>query len=122
MSFAVLTTKEEAVRRLGVLLLCALAFPASAHAWTWPVNGQVIRGFSFDRQHPYAAGQHRGIDVSAATGEPVRAPAEGVVSFAGTVPNGGRTISIQTPSATTVTLLHLGAIAVTRGAHVDEGS
>jgi Peptidase family M23 len=111
------------VRRLGVLLLCALALPAaSARAWTWPVEGQVVRGFNFDRAHPYAGGQHRGIDVSAAIGAPVLAPAEGVVSFAGTVPSGGKTISIQTPFATTVTLLHLGSIGVTRGALVNEGS
>jgi hypothetical protein len=111
------------LRRLGVLLLCALALPAaSARAWTWPVDGQVVRGFNFDRAHPYAGGQHRGIDVSAAIGAPVLAPAEGVVSFAGTVPSGGKTISIQTPFAATVTLLHLGSIGVTRGALVNEGS
>jgi hypothetical protein len=104
------------------LLLCALALPTSARAWTWPVDGPVVRGFDFDRGHPYAAGQHRGVDISAARGAPVLAPAEGVVSFAGTVPSGGRTISIETPSGTTVTLLHLGSIGVKRGAHVDEGA
>src|SRR5919204_3325513 len=122
-TFAFLTTKEASVRRLGVLLLCALAFPAaSARAWTWPVNGQVVRPFNFDRAHPYAAGQHRGIDVSAAVGAPVVAPAEGAITFAGTVPSGGKTVSIQTPFGTTVTLLHLGAIGVTRGAVIAEGS
>jgi hypothetical protein len=111
------------VRRLGVLVLCALALPVgSARAWTWPVDGQVLRGFDFDRAQPYAGGQHRGIDVSAALGAPVLAPAEGVVSFAGTVPGGGRTISIQTPSAKTVTLLHLGSLEVKRGSPVAEGS
>ena len=35
------------------------------------------------------AGQHRGIDIGAGAGEPVLAPAAGVVSFAGTVPIGG---------------------------------
>jgi hypothetical protein len=86
------------------------------------VDGQVLRGFNFDHDHPYAAGQHRGIDISAAVGAFVLAPAEGVVSFAGTVPNSGRTVSIQTPSGTTVTLLQLGAIEVRRGARVNEGS
>ena len=111
------------MRRLGVLLLCALALPvSSARAWTWPVNGQVIRVFNFDRAHPYAGGQHRGVDISAESGAAVIAPAEGLVSFAGTVPGGGRTVSIQTPFGTTVTLLHLGSVAVARGMLVNEGS
>jgi hypothetical protein len=111
------------VRRFGVLILCALALPVgTARAWTWPVEGLVARGFSFDHDHPYAAGQHRGIDVLALIGENVLAPATGIVSFAGTVPSGGKTISIQTPSGTTVTLLHLGSIAVRRGSRVDEAS
>ena len=50
------------MRRFAVLLsLCAVALPVSAAgAWTWPVDGPVLRPFSFDRAHPYAAGQHRG--------------------------------------------------------------
>ena len=88
------------MRRLAVLILCACALPVSvAQAWTWPVDGPVLRPFSFDRAHPYAGGQHRGLDIGAATGTPVVAPTDGVVSFAGTVPSGGKTISIQTPSA-----------------------
>ena len=111
------------MRRLGVLLLCALALPvASARAWTWPLDGQVLRGFDFDRAHPYAGGQHRGIDIAASVGAPVLAPAEGVVSFAGTVPTGGKTISIQTPFGKTVTLQRLGSLRVTRGQTVGEGS
>src|SRR5262245_47781571 len=109
------------MRRLGVLILCALALPVgTARAWTWPVDGAVLRGFSFDHDHPYAAGEHRGIDIRAVVGEDVLAPAAGVVSFAGTVPSGGKTISIRTPSGRTITLLHLGSIGVRRGAPVDE--
>jgi methionyl aminopeptidase len=64
----------------------------------------VLRPFSFDRAHPYAAGQHRGVDIGAPTGSVVLAPAEGVVSFAGTVPGGGKTVSIQTLFGYTATL------------------
>src|SRR6266516_84712 len=112
------------VRRFAVLLiLCALALPvAAARAWTWPVDGPVLRPFSFDRAHPYAGGQHRGVDLGAPTGTPVLAPSEGVVSFAGTVPGGGKTVSIQTPSALTATLVHLGSIGVMRGTLVQEGA
>ena len=57
-----------------------------------------------------------------ATGAPVLAPAAGVVSFAGTVPTNGKTITIQTPSGLAVSLTHLGSIAVERNASVDEGA
>ena len=49
------------------------------------------------------------------------APAAGVVSFAGTVPVGGRTVSIQTADGYSVTVLHLGSVAVRRGASIAEG-
>ena len=82
------------------LLVCAaitaaLAVPASALGWAWPVQGPVLRPFLLG-DNPYAAGQHRGIDIGAPAGTPVLAPAAGVVSFTGTVPVGGRTVSLQT--------------------------
>jgi hypothetical protein len=110
------------VRRFALALIFVLIVPASARAWTWPVDGPVVRGFSFDPDHPYAGGQHRGIDIGASSGTAVRAPSAGTVTFAGTVPNSGKTISIETPSGYTATLLHLGSIAVSRNAHVDEGA
>ena len=112
------------MRRLGVLLIiCAWALPVSvARAWTWPVDGPVLRPFSFDHGHPYAPGQHRGIDLGAPSGSRVLAPADGVVSFAGTVPTGGKTVSIQTSFGYTATLVHLGSISVRRGALVGEAS
>ena len=57
------------MRRLAVLLVCACALPVSAaRAWTWPVDGPVLRPFSFDHAHPYAGGQHRGVDLGAPGG------------------------------------------------------
>ena len=80
------------MRRLGVLIVCVLVLPtAVARAWTWPVDGPVLRPFAFDSAHPYDGGQHRGIDIGAPSGAPVRSPADGLVAFAGTVPNGGKT-------------------------------
>ena len=111
------------MRRVVLVLVCAFALPVStARAWTWPVNGPVLRPFAFDHDSPYEVGQHRGIDIGASTGTPVLAPADGVVSFAGTVPTGGKTISIQTPYGYTATLLHLGSIGVKRGAAIREGA
>ena len=53
--------------------------------WTWPVGPVHDLGRSFQAPAgPYGAG-HRGIDVAAQPGTAVRAPADGVVSFAGVV-------------------------------------
>jgi hypothetical protein len=122
-SFSKLATRRKSVRRLAVLLVCVCALPVSpARAWTWPVDGPVLRPFSFDHAHPYAGGQHRGVDLGAPAGTQVLAPTGGIVSFAGTVPTGGKTVSIETPLGYTATLVHLGSIGVKRGAPVGEGS
>jgi hypothetical protein len=109
------------VRLAALSALLVLAVPPAASGWTWPVDGPVLRPFSFGSD-PYAAGQHRGIDIGAPSGTPVRAAAGGVVSFAGTVPNGGKTVTIQTSSGYAVTLVHLGSIRVLRGTTVEEGA
>ncbi len=108
-------------RLLLPVLLAFLAGASPAHAWTWPASGPVLRHFSYDGD-PYAAGQHRGVDVGGSSGEPVLAPAAGSITFAGTVPGGGRTITIRTPDGFAVTLLHLGTITEVRGASVAEGA
>jgi septal ring factor EnvC (AmiA/AmiB activator) len=110
------------MRRLAVVSssLFALLFPCGAQAWAWPIDGPVLRPFVFGSD-PYAGGQHRGIDVGGAVGETVRAPVAGTVSFAGSVPAGGRALTIRTGDGYSVTLLQLGSIAVQRGAELGEG-
>jgi murein DD-endopeptidase MepM/ murein hydrolase activator NlpD len=58
---------------------------AAAPRWRWPTAppSRVVQGFEAPAG-PYAAG-HRGIDVAAAPGTPVLAPAAAVVQFSGTV-------------------------------------
>ncbi|MDR6875892.1 murein hydrolase activator EnvC family protein [Microbacterium barkeri] len=86
---------------LLVALVCAGAAPAAAHApsaapadaevrietaeqWVWPVSQDVriVRPFEAP-PHRYGPG-HRGIDL-AADAAPLRAPASGVIAFAGVV-------------------------------------
>jgi hypothetical protein len=98
-----------------------LALAPCAGAWTWPASGQVLEPFRYGGD-PYAAGQHRGIDVGGATREAIVAPRGGVVSFAGSVPTNGLTVTIETPDGYSVTVVHLGSITVTRGAQVAEGA
>ena len=112
------------MRRRSLLLsvLVTLVFAGQAQAWTWPAPGPVLRPFVFG-DDPYLGGQHRGIDVGGDTGAPAAAPAAGTVAFAGSVPGGGKTVSIRTTDgAYSVTLVHLGSIAVSRGQEVAEGA
>jgi hypothetical protein len=83
--------------RLVLPLLVFLVWTPAALAWSWPVHGPVLQPFAYDEAHPYASGQHRGIDIGAdAAGETVVAPAAGTVSFAGTVPTSGKSVTIET--------------------------
>jgi hypothetical protein len=108
-------------RRLALVAFLFLAWTPAAYAWSWPVQGPVLQPFVYDEAHPYAAGQHRGVDIGAdAAGETVVAPTAGTVSFAGTVPTNGRSVTIETASGYSVTLTHLGSISVSKGATVAE--
>ena len=106
---------------LGATLVVALALSGVASAWSWPADGQVLRAFELGSD-TYAPGQHRGIDVAAAPGTPVRAPAAGTVTFAGSVPTHGRGVTILTADGYSVTLFHLESVDVAKGDVVDEGA
>jgi hypothetical protein len=75
--------------------------PTRVPALWMPVAGAVVRGFDA-RAGPYGPG-HRGIDITAPVGEPVRAPAAGKVGFAG--PAAGTTwVSLLVAPGVLVTL------------------
>ncbi len=106
---------------LGATLVVALALSGVAEAWSWPADGEVLRAFELGSD-TYAAGQHRGIDVAGAFGSPVRAPAAGTITFAGSVPTHGRGVTILTADGYSVTLFHLESVGVVKGETVDEGA
>jgi murein DD-endopeptidase MepM/ murein hydrolase activator NlpD len=110
---------KRALVVLAVLLSFLPAAPAHATgSWTWPVTGAVIRGFD-PPGSPFGAG-HRGIDVAAPVGTLVRAPAAGVVSFAGNV--GGRLfVTIDHGGGLLSTCSFLSALLVHKGDLVIEG-
>ncbi len=99
----------------------ALVWAPAAGAWTWPAGGSVLQHFSFDPAHPYAAGEHRGIDVAGTPGEAVLAPRAGSVTFAGSVPGSGRAVTITTDDGYAVSLTHLGSVDVAEHVSVQEG-
>jgi hypothetical protein len=109
------------MRRLVLTLIAFLALAPSAHAaWVWPVTGDVITPYR-NGTDPYASGQHRGIDIAAASGAPVVAAAAGEVRFAGTAGSSGLTVSIRTGDGYDTSYLHLSALAVRAGARVGAG-
>src|SRR4029453_11062139 len=62
------------------------------------------------------------IYLGGSAGGTVVAPAGGVVSFSGTTPGNGLTLSIRTGDGYTVSLTHLGSLALHTGATVDESA
>src|SRR5579864_8629653 len=109
------------MRRIALVVFLLLLWAPAAYAWTWPVQGPVLVGYSFDHDHPYAGGQHRGIDIGSGAGTTVVAPVPGTVTFAGNVPTSGLSVTIATGDGYSVTLTHLGSAAVRKGANVGEG-
>jgi hypothetical protein len=107
-------------RLLAALVVAGLVQAPAAAGWSWPVEGPVLRPFVLGSD-PYAAGQHRGVDIGAAPGTTVRAATGGSVSFVGTVPAGGRAVTVRTADGLSVTYLELGATRVERGAALAEG-
>jgi Peptidase family M23 len=107
---------------VAFLVVAPAAQPASARAaWVWPVRGELITSYR-NGDDPYAAGQHRGIDIAAEVGTPVVAATEGEVRFAGTVGSAGLTVSIRTADGLFDTsYLHLSSTVVREGDRVSPG-
>ena len=76
----------------GVLVALLSPGPAQA-AWRPPVGGPVTRPFD-PGSRPFEAGRHRGVDLQAAPGAPVRAPCSGTVAFAGAVGSAGGVVTL----------------------------
>lgn len=87
-------------------------------SYAWPVSGSVIRAFE-PPTGPFGAG-HRGIDVSASSGAPVRAAEAGVVAFAGRIA-GDLHVSIDHPDGVRTSYAFLGSIDIRAGDGVARG-
>lgn len=108
-------------RLIFLVALLFLPTPAAQGAPVFtlqaPVPGPVVRGFD-PGTGPYSAG-HRGVDLAAEVGDPVRASADGVISFAGSV--AGRASVSITHSGQLRTTYTAVDPAVTSGSRVRAG-
>ncbi len=87
---------------IAIAPISASASPQSRVVGIWPLNGppaSVTRGFDPPVQR-WSAG-HRGVDLAARLGTPVRAPAAGTVRFAGRVAGRGVVVVDHGPVRTT---------------------
>lgn len=87
--------------------------------YAWPVQGPVLRPFE-PPSSTYGPG-HRGIDIGAPLGTQVRAPAAGVVAFAGPIA-GSLYVSIDHPDGVRTSYSWLAEVLVRRGDGVARGA
>ena len=86
--------------------------------FVWPVGGSVIQGFG-----PKADGQRNdGLNISASTGDPVRAAADGEVVYAGDqVPSYGNLVLIKHAGGWVTAYAHMSRILVKNRDQVVQG-
>ena len=95
---------------------------AHAEAMRMPVSGGVSSSFGV-RFHPILHSRrfHRGVDLKAAHGTPIRAPADGRVVSAGWSGGYGRQVRIGHGDGLTTSFSHMSRIAAAPGTNVHRG-
>jgi murein DD-endopeptidase MepM/ murein hydrolase activator NlpD len=113
--------QEQEARALKSYFEDQQALLASAPS-IWPVRGWVTSDFSV-RLDPYTGQRvmHEGLDVAAAIGAPVRAPADGTVVFAGAEGGYGHVLVIDHGYGLKTRFGHLSRIDVKLGEKVKRG-
>jgi murein DD-endopeptidase MepM/ murein hydrolase activator NlpD len=98
--------------------------PSAAATDGLPVEGLIASGFSRSRWHPllHVVRPHLGVDVSAPSGTPIRAPAAGRVSFVGRRLAFGLVVEIQHSAGITTRYAHLRRALVAIGTQVAVGT
>ena len=94
-----------------------------AQPFVWPVQGRISGRFGNQRVYNgVPKSPHSGMDIAAANGTPVKAPAAGIVTFAdpGLYLTGG-TVVIDHGAGISSNFLHLSRIDVQVGERVEQG-
>jgi murein DD-endopeptidase MepM/ murein hydrolase activator NlpD len=117
----VVREEGESIRMLERFLGRASRVLASLPS-RWPVRGPVNSDYG-QRRSPWAPNSefHSGIDIGARVGTPVKAPAPGVVIFAGQQADYGVTLIIDHGNNTRSLYGHLSRLAVAAGQPVKRG-
>jgi len=89
----------------------------------WPVDGVLMSGFG-QRTDPFSGegAVHKGVDISAPKGTPVRATADGVVVFADRFSGYGRLVIIDHGNGFETYYAHLSRFDVITGQEIRQGS
>jgi Membrane proteins related to metalloendopeptidases len=88
----------------------------SAAGFIWPVDGVVVSGFGLRWGR-----LHEGIDITAASGTPIRAAASGTVIYAGWLGGYGNLVVIDHGNGLATAYAHASAILVGVGQQVSQG-
>ena len=88
----------------------------------WPVEGTVTGSFG-ERADPFngEGAFHAGVDISAAVGTQVVAPADGIVTFAEQYSGYGRLVMIDHANSVSTRYGHLASFSVVAGERVQRG-
>jgi murein DD-endopeptidase MepM/ murein hydrolase activator NlpD len=88
----------------------------------WPVEGPITAAFG-ERIDPFngEGSFHSGIDIGAASGQQIIAPADGIVVFADFMGGYGRAVVLQHGHGVTTRYGHMKSFAVFAGQHIHRG-
>jgi len=88
----------------------------------WPVEGQVTGSFG-ERIDPFngEGSFHRGIDIAVTYGEPIMAPADGIVTFADFMNGYGRAVILEHRAGLSTLYGHMSGFSVAAGQYVHRG-
>ena len=95
---------------------------ANAAPNLWPVEGMITGSFG-ERIDPFngEGAFHSGVDISAAVGSPVVAPANGIVTFADFLGGYGRAVMVDHGHGISTRYGHLASFAVAPGQYIHRG-
>ena len=115
-------TAEARLKALETLLLDRRLTDAVTPAG-WPAEGGFVSSHFGHRSDPFsgATAYHEGVDIASRLGSPIKAMADGVVSFAGEKGHYGRTVEITHGRGLTTRYAHTHSLLVKVGDKVHRG-
>lgn len=115
-------TSEARLKALETLLLDRRLTDAVTPAG-WPAEGGFVSSGFGHRADPFtgAIAFHEGVDIASRMGSPIKAMADGVVSFAGEKSQYGRTVEITHGRGLTTRYAHVLSLLVKVGDKVNRG-